>query len=134
MYFNTRVLDKGTIFTSSLFYDLIQATQTFISLQGKGSTFIIIFKTLSIGSAPRIEPTTSRSAVKRSSDWAKKNPPITFQVNNIYLELPGKIWVELLASYWILECSTQTKPQWQLLIPRGKLGSSQNELKTNSVT
>ena len=70
MYFNTRVLDKGTIFTSPLFYDLIQATQTFISLQGKGSTLIIIFKTLSIGSAPRIEPTTSRSAVKRSSDWA----------------------------------------------------------------
>ena len=72
MYFNTRVLVKGTIFTSPLFYDLIQATQTFISLQGKGSTFIIIFKTLSIGSAPRIEPTTSRSADRRSPNWANQ--------------------------------------------------------------
>ena len=70
MYFNTRVLIKGTIFTSPLFYDVIRAIQRFISFQGKGSTLIVIFKTLIIGSAPRIEPTTSRSAVKRSSDWA----------------------------------------------------------------
>ena len=70
MDFNTRVLIKGTIFTSPLFYDVIRATWRFISLQGKGNTLIIIFKTLSIGSAPRIEPTASRSAVKRSFDWA----------------------------------------------------------------
>ena len=32
--------------------------------------FSVIFKTLSIGLAPRIEPATSRSAVKRSTNWA----------------------------------------------------------------
>ena len=32
--------------------------------------FLSYFKTLSIGLAPGIEPATSRSAVKRSTDWA----------------------------------------------------------------
>ena len=32
--------------------------------------FLSYFKTLSIGPAPGIEPATSRSAVKRSTDWA----------------------------------------------------------------
>ena len=31
-------------------------------------SFLSYFKTLSIGPAPRIEPATSRSAVKRSTD------------------------------------------------------------------
>ena len=34
-------------------------------------SFLSYFKTLSIGPAPGIEPATSRSAVKRSTDWAK---------------------------------------------------------------
>ena len=34
-------------------------------------SFLSYFKTLSIGPAPRIEPVTSCSAVKRSTDWAK---------------------------------------------------------------
>ena len=33
-------------------------------------SFLSYFKTLSIGPAPGIEPATSRSAVKRSTDWA----------------------------------------------------------------
>ena len=33
--------------------------------------FSVIFKTLSIGPVPGIEPATSHSAVKRSTDWAK---------------------------------------------------------------
>ena len=32
--------------------------------------FAVIFKTLSIGPVPGIEPTISRSAVKGSADWA----------------------------------------------------------------
>ena len=33
-------------------------------------SFLTYFKTLSIAPAPKIEPATSRSAVKRSTDWA----------------------------------------------------------------
>ena len=33
-------------------------------------SFLSYFKTLSIGPAQGIEPTTSRSAVKRSTEWA----------------------------------------------------------------
>ena len=33
-------------------------------------SFLSYFKTLNIGPAPGIEPATSRSAVKRSTDWA----------------------------------------------------------------
>ena len=36
--------------------------------QRKYLHFLVIFKTLSIGPAPGIEPATSRSAVKRSTD------------------------------------------------------------------
>ena len=38
--------------------------------------FLSYFKTLSIGLAPGIEPATSRSAVKRSTDW--DNPAAKF--------------------------------------------------------
>ena len=33
-------------------------------------SFLSHFKTLSVGPAPGIEPATSRSAVKRSTNWA----------------------------------------------------------------
>ena len=33
-------------------------------------SFLSYFKTLSIGPAPGIEPATSRSVIKRSTDWA----------------------------------------------------------------
>ena len=39
-------------------------------------SFLSYFKALSIGSAPGIEPATSRSAVERSTDWA--NPAAFF--------------------------------------------------------
>ena len=38
--------------------------------QRKYLHFPVTFKTLSIGPAPGIEPATSRSVVKRSTDWA----------------------------------------------------------------
>ena len=61
--FSTKVLIEDTIFTSPTgtgppFYVVIQATQR----------FSIIFKTLSVGPVPGIEPLTSRSAVRCSSD------------------------------------------------------------------
>ena len=61
--FSTKVLLEDTIFTSPTgtgppFYVVIQATQR----------FSIIFKTLSVGPVPGIEPLTSRSAVRCSSD------------------------------------------------------------------
>ena len=42
------------------------------------------FKTPSIGPAPRIESATSRSAVKRSTDWASHaaNTPWNLQTSN----------------------------------------------------
>ena len=42
-------------------------------------SFLSYFKTLSIGPAPGIEPATSRSAVKRSTDWAKPAAKKRFQ-------------------------------------------------------
>ena len=46
--------------TGPPFYVVIQASQR----------FSVIFKTLSVGPVPGIEPLTSRSAVRCSSDWA----------------------------------------------------------------
>ena len=40
--------------------------------QRKYLHFSVIFKTPSIGPAPGIEPPTSRSAVKRSTDWSRR--------------------------------------------------------------
>ena len=40
------------------------------AVQRQNLSFSVSFKTLSIGPAPGIEPATSRSAVKRSTDWA----------------------------------------------------------------
>jgi len=38
-----------------------------------GDTIFTSPKTLSVGPVPGIEPATSRSAVKRSTDWANAN-------------------------------------------------------------
>ena len=43
-------------------------------------SFLSYFKTLSIGPAPGIEPATSRSAVKHSTDWA--NPAVVKNLIN----------------------------------------------------
>ena len=58
---------------------VIQDTPRSSRLQCKGSIYLFYFKTLSNGPAPGMEPATSRSAVKRSTDWANpaavsKNP------------------------------------------------------------
>ena len=43
-------------------------------------SFLSYFKTVSIGPAPEIEPATSRSAVKHSTDLA--NPAVVYDSNN----------------------------------------------------
>ena len=73
--FSTKIL-MGTLFLRLLlknrppFSVVIRATRRTSRLQGKWSTSIsqLYFKTMSIGPAPGIEPATSRSAVKRSTD------------------------------------------------------------------
>ena len=55
---SSKVLIGDTIFTSP-------------TTIAKGApSFLSYFKTLSNGPAPEIEPATSHSAVKRSTDWA----------------------------------------------------------------
>ena len=57
------------------FYIVIWAAQRSSCLQGKGGNFISqFFKTPSIGPAPGIEPLTSHSAIRHSTDWA--NPAV----------------------------------------------------------
>ena len=59
---------------------VIRATRRSSRLQVKGvPSFLSYFKTLSIGPPLRIEPATSRSAVKRSTDWANPARPITIK-------------------------------------------------------
>ena len=70
----------GTLFLRFLletrppFYVVIRATRRSNRLQYKETKrvpwFLSYFKTLSISPAPGIEPATSRSAFKRSTDWA----------------------------------------------------------------
>ena len=47
-------------------------------------SFLSYFKTLSIGPVPEIEPATSRSAVKRSTDWAK--PAAVKNINSRFIK------------------------------------------------
>ena len=57
--------------TAPPFYVVIRATRRSRRLQCKEvPSFLSYFKTQSNGPAPGIEPATSRSAVKRSADWA----------------------------------------------------------------
>ena len=58
--------------------------QPLCKLKGVPS-FLSYFKTLSIGPVPEIEPATSRSTVKRSTDWA--NPAAVKNINSNLLSL-----------------------------------------------
>ena len=59
---------------------VIRATRRSSRLQVKRvPSFLSYFKTLSIGPPPGIEPATSRSPVKRSTDWASPARPITIK-------------------------------------------------------
>ena len=88
--FDMKVL-LGTLFLRFLletrppFYVVIRATRRTNRSQGKGSTFLSQFKTLSIGPATGIEPVTSRSAVKRSTDWAN---PVAEERNKMASKFP----------------------------------------------
>ena len=65
--------------TGPPFYVVIRATRTGLAACSAKEvpSFLSHFKTLSNGPAPRIKPTTFRSAVKRSTDWAN---PATVRV------------------------------------------------------
>ena len=72
--FSTKVVIGGTIFTSPS-GDGTASTWSSEPREGPAvcsakavPSFLSYFKTLSIGSVPGIEPATSRSAVKRSTD------------------------------------------------------------------
>ena len=69
MYFSTKVLIADTIFFVSYWRRDRHFTW---SSEPREGTFIFLsyFKTLSVGPLPGIEPGNSRSAVKRSTDWA----------------------------------------------------------------
>ena len=79
-----RKYSLGTLFlrpqleTGPPFYVVIRASRRSSHMQAVPS-FLSYFKTLSIGPVPGIEPTTSRSAVKRSTDWA--NPAAELYLN-----------------------------------------------------
>ena len=73
--FSTKVLIGDTIFTSPTGDGTAISTWSSEPREGPAvcsakvvPSFLSYFKTLSIGPAPGIEPTTSRSAVKRSTD------------------------------------------------------------------
>ena len=75
--FSTKVLIRGTIFTSPAGdrTAILRGQWTTEPREGPAAgsakgvpSFLSYFKTLSIGPAPGIEPATSRSAVKRSTD------------------------------------------------------------------
>ena len=76
--FSTKVLTGDNIWflrflleTGPPFYLVIRATRSLTACSTKEvPSFYSYFKTLSIGPAPDIEPATSRSAVKFSTDWA----------------------------------------------------------------
>ena len=63
-------------------------------------SFLSYFKTLSNGPAPEIEPATSRSAVKCSTDWAN---PATVDIvqlcNKFELKIVGKSYPQVRPSY-----------------------------------
>ena len=70
------------------FYVVIRATRRSRCCSAKEvPSFLSHFKTLSIGPAPGIEPTTSRSAVKRSTDWV--NPAMV--QNTEKQKVPGYV-------------------------------------------
>ena len=83
-------------------------------------SFLSYFKTLSIGLAPGIEPVTSHSAVKRSTDWA--NPAavkcIFFNVFSYYdlLNLSPATGI-LNENPWLYEVTVQGQPcAWHVSI------------------
>ena len=87
--FSTKVLRRGTIFTSPAGdrTAILRGQWTTEPREGPAAcsakgvpSFLSYFKTLSIGPAPGIEPATSRSAVKRSTDWANPSFDLTFLI------------------------------------------------------
>ena len=74
-YFGTLFL-RLLVETGPPFYVLVPVTRSFLSH----------FKTLSVGTVPEIKPVTSRSPVKRSTDWAN---PATNSWRQSQLELVG---------------------------------------------
>ena len=77
-------------------------------------SFLSYFKTLSIGPPPGIEPATSRSAVKRSTDWANPVRPITIKFrirkesSKPQTNYHWCLRFSYLAPYWVISRNTIT--------------------------
>ena len=94
---------------------VIRAARRSSSLQVKRvPSFLSYFKTLSIGPSPGIEPATSRSAVKRSSDWANPARPITIKFrirkesSKPQTNYHWCLRFSYLAPYWVISRNTIT--------------------------
>ena len=74
---------KRTEFECSSYWrrDVIRARRRFSCFQSKGNTFLSYFKTMGIGPAIRIDPTTSWSADNCSTDWANTASVQKYQLN-----------------------------------------------------
>ena len=75
-------------------------------------SFLSHFKTLSVGPVPEIEPATSRSAVKHSTDWAN--------LAAVKLILPYKLYEKgpLTMQLWVRSDASKTKNNYQILSSR----------------
>ena len=97
MYLARKVLIGDTIFTSPTGDGTAISTWSSEPREGPAvcnakalPSFLSHFKTLSIGPALGIEPMTSGSAVKRSTDWASsatvRNISLNLQIIKVYME------------------------------------------------
>ena len=114
--FNRRVLFGNTIFTRDRHFTWSsEPREGLAAYRLKEYLHIsVIFKTLSIGPPPGIEPATSRSAVKRSTDCANPARPITikFRIRKESSKPQTKYhWclrLSYLAPYWLISRNTIT--------------------------
>ena len=98
--FSTKILIWYTILTGPPFYLVIrrEAREGLAICRAKAvPSFLSHFKTLSIGPVPGIEPATSRSAVKSSTDWA--NPAAVIPGG-------GRLWELLAKKLGLWQCNS----------------------------
>ena len=116
--FSTNVLfgNWGHYFYTGLpFYVVIGGTRRSSCLQVKRvPSFLSYFKTLSTCPPPGIEPATSLSAVKRSTDWANPARPITIkfrirkETSKPQTNYHWYLRFSYLAPYWLIYRNTIT--------------------------
>ena len=97
--FSTKVPIGYTILTGPPFYLVIrrEAREGLAICRAKAvPSFLSHFKTLGVGPVPGIEPATSRSAVKSSTNWA--NPAVVIPVG-------GRLWELLAKKLGLWQCN-----------------------------